>query len=305
MLDNNRPSVFQIKMTQPHFLSLDLPEYSPTTPTYMTEENELNTPPAVTIPLVTVEASPSPTNSPPPPPLDCSNPVPDQGVTLPVPPSMFTFPPPPYPSANPQHEVQGIKQNALLRKDEGEFNPPVILYQTMESEQDVLYNPDLFFNKREFIMRPDVEYLLLLYGTPGSQLTEQQHISPSSFLDTPGSQLKVSNNMEPHILSLLVKHVVPNVTVMVPYKTPLSFLLNTIKLKVKMVSLSIKDAERARATSMQEGRLAQLPPVQAPYRLVMFMDRAQRPKPYPERSQLPPPSNLLLRRLLTSTTSRS
>jgi len=178
------------------------------------------------------------------------------------------------------------------------YRQPVILYQTSNEQSSYFYNPETMFNQREFIIRPEEEYILLMYGTTQDRLTENQLICPATLMNQADGQLKVWENIEPQVLCLSIKHSVPDMTLLVPIRTPLSFLLKATQLQVKMYSISTTEAQRCKEDLLNNWHLNDMPPVNAPHRLVMFDDR-RRPAPYHvPPPNVPTPRNLLLRRVL-------
>ena len=235
--------------------------------------------------------------------------------TLPRPPTPHSPPrpvsPPAYPPSPrppPPSSLNLLSHNSSYHNVEVEMNPapvivhPVIIYQPMPGQpHDVFYNPTNLFNQREFVMRSNIEYVLLIYP---SDITEQHIIRLGHLTNLPESNINVKE--EPQILCLKVKHLVDDMTMLVPVNTPLSFLLKTTKLQVRMYTIPLEEAEQCKKALHSNYLLLDLPPMNAPHRLVMFDERpSPRPSPYyiPDHSDAggntaPPhrPNNLLNRR---------
>jgi hypothetical protein len=143
-----------------------------------------------------------------------------------------------------------------------------------------------------------LEYVLLIYGAlTDNVLTGHQLIAPSTIINQTRGHLTTYQNNEAQVLCLLVKPTLPRVTVMVPIRTPLNFLLKATHLEVKLHSIPVSEAERCKETLMNDYRLNDVPPFfNAPHRLVMFYNRPSRPTPY--QVQESRPRNLLYRRTL-------
>jgi len=160
---------------------------------------------------------------------------------------------------------------------------PIILYQSLTGQSnDSFYNPHTLFNQREFIMRSGIEYVLLIYPTDnGDHLNEHHIICPGNLSNPPEGKLIARDHSTPQALCLQVKHTIPDMTLLVPNRTPLSFLLRSTKLQIKMFTIPLEEAEHCKKNLLTNYLLLDLPPVNAPHRLVMFDDRpSHRLSPY-------------------------
>ena len=184
---------------------------------------------------------------------------------------------------------------------------PIILYQYSPGHHnDPFFNPDTLLNQREFVMRTGIEYLLLIFPSDADHLTQHQTIYPGNLPNPPEDNLVIDESIQPQVLCLKIKHNIPNMTMLVPVRTPLSFLLKSTKLEIKMHTIPVEQAEHCKQALNTNYLLLDLPPVNAPHRLIMFDDRSfQRPAPYyvPDhiaaRAVTPPryrSHNLLMRR---------
>lgn len=164
----------------------------------------------------------------------------------------------------------------LVNNDPPVIVQPIIIYQSMPGHpQEGFYNPDYLFNQREFVMRANVEYILLIYP---SDVTEQI-IYPGHLPNPPESNIIVKE--EPQVLALKVKHFINEMAMLVPVHTPLSFLLRTTNLQIKMHTIPLKEAEQCKKALHTNYLLLDLPPLNAPHRLVMFDERpSPRATPY-------------------------
>ena len=182
---------------------------------------------------------------------------------------------------------------------------PIIHYKSM-TNQEPFFNPASVYNQREFVMRTNVEYLLLvdppLAADQNALLLQAGHLTNS-----PAGSIVVQENTEPQIICLKIKHTIPAMTMLVPVRTPLSFLLRATKLHINMYTIPLTEAQQCIKDMMANYLLVDLPPINAPHRLVMFDEHPApllRPNPYRvpylrSAADIRPP-NLLSRRTLNN-----
>ena len=254
------------------------------------------TSPTRSAPPLPEEPPTPPPPPPPPPPADSSTSQQFVTLNLDIPSNSSTLPPP-----TQNEDIMAEFSLPSLQQPPPppafEFKQPVILYQSTQPE--VFFNPELLFNQREFIMRPGLEYVLLIYGSTETSMVDNQLIAPSTLIHQSQGQLMAYQNNEAQVLCLLVKSTLPDVSLMVPVQTPLSFLLKATQLQIKMHSIPVSEAERCKEVLINDWQLNDVPPFyNASYRLVMFYDRPRRSAPYhvPEQGVGNHPRNLLMRR---------
>lgn len=187
---------------------------------------------------------------------------------------------------------------------------PIIHYKSMTgSTKNNFFNPTSVYNQREFVMRTNVEYLLIVDPPlENDQLKEALLVHPGHLINPPEGTIVCQENTEPQVICLRVKHNIAQMTLLVPVRTPLSFLLCSAKLQIEMFTIPLAQAKQCMKALRDNYLLVDLPPVNAPHRLVMFDDQPTFPPrttpytlPYCKSTaaDIPPPvrpHNLLLRR---------